>query len=95
VSRRDIPLEFSSNIVRWTVRPTGDTVADRETYKVNRAGFVIHSAIHMARRNLHCALHTHTVPGPAVSALDCGLLPLVGGACAKAYRWSPTARAAR
>ncbi len=45
-------------------------------YTVNRAGFVIHSAIHMARKDLHCVLHTHTVPGQAVSALDCGLLPL-------------------
>jgi ribulose-5-phosphate 4-epimerase/fuculose-1-phosphate aldolase len=43
---------------------------------VNRAGFVIHSAIHMARRTCTCVLHTHTVPGQAVSALDCGLLPL-------------------
>ena len=51
-------------------------ILDETTYKVNRAGFVIHSAIHMARRDLHCVLHTHTVPGQAVSALDCGLLPL-------------------
>ena len=29
-------------------------------YDVNPAGFVIHSAIHMARGNLACALHTHT-----------------------------------
>ena len=46
---------------------------------VNRAGFVIHSAIHMARFDLHCVLHTHTVAGQAVSALDCGLLPLNQG----------------
>ena len=45
-------------------------------YEVNRAGFVIHSAIHMARRDLHSIIHTHTVAGQAVSALDCGLLPL-------------------
>ena len=51
-------------------------ILDETIYKVNRAGFVIHSAIHMARRDLHCVLHTHTVPGQAVSALDCGLLPL-------------------
>ena len=48
-------------------------------YEVNRAGFVIHSAIHMARFDLHCVLHTHTVAGQAVSALDCGLLPLNQG----------------
>ena len=51
-------------------------ILDESPYSVNQAGFVIHSAIHMARRDLHCVLHTHTVPGQAVSALDCGLLPL-------------------
>lgn len=51
-------------------------VLEESPYEVNQAGFVIHSAIHMARRDLHCVLHTHTVPGQAVSALDCGLLPL-------------------
>ena len=45
-------------------------------YEVNRAGFVIHSALHMARPDLHAMIHTHTVAGQAVSALDCGLLPL-------------------
>src|SRR3954463_13656645 len=34
-------------------------ILDETTYKVNRARFVIHSAIHMARRDLHCVLHTH------------------------------------
>ena len=44
-------------------------------YGVNRAGFVIHSAIHRARADLHCVAHTHTWPGMAVSMLECGLLP--------------------
>jgi ribulose-5-phosphate 4-epimerase/fuculose-1-phosphate aldolase len=48
-------------------------------YEVNEAGFVIHSAIHMSRLDLHCVIHTHTVAGQAVSALDCGLLPLNQG----------------
>lgn len=43
---------------------------------VNRAGFVIHSAIHRARPDAKCVLHTHTEAGMAVSALECGLLPL-------------------
>ena len=43
---------------------------------MNHAGFVIHSAIHMARQDLHAIMHTHTVAGQALSALDCGLLPL-------------------
>jgi ribulose-5-phosphate 4-epimerase/fuculose-1-phosphate aldolase len=49
---------------------------EESPYDVNGAGFVIHSALHMARKDLHCVLHTHTVAGQAVSALDCGLLPL-------------------
>ena len=45
-------------------------------YGVNRAGFVIHSAIHKARHEVACITHTHTWAGMAVSALDCGLLPI-------------------
>ena len=44
-------------------------------YGVNRAGFVIHSAIHKARHDLACVAHTHTWAGMAVSTLECGLLP--------------------
>jgi ribulose-5-phosphate 4-epimerase/fuculose-1-phosphate aldolase len=51
-------------------------VLDDSPYEVNRAGFVIHSAIHMARKDLHAIIHTHTVAGQAVCALACGLLPL-------------------
>jgi ribulose-5-phosphate 4-epimerase/fuculose-1-phosphate aldolase len=43
---------------------------------VNRAGFVIHGAIHGARHDVDCVIHTHTVAGMAVSAMKCGLLPL-------------------
>lgn len=45
-------------------------------YRVNPAGFVIHSAIHEARRDAHCVLHTHTRSGCAVAAQADGLLPL-------------------
>lgn len=45
-------------------------------YGVNKAGFVIHSAIHKARPELACVIHTHTWAGMAVSSLKCGLLPL-------------------
>jgi ribulose-5-phosphate 4-epimerase/fuculose-1-phosphate aldolase len=44
-------------------------------YGVNRAGFVIHSAIHRARHDVDCVIHTHTAAGMAVSQLECGLLP--------------------
>jgi ribulose-5-phosphate 4-epimerase/fuculose-1-phosphate aldolase len=42
---------------------------------VNRAGFVIHSAIHMARHDAGAVLHLHTPHGQAVSAMRDGLLP--------------------
>ncbi|CDF86601.1 Putative aldolase class 2 protein [Pseudomonas knackmussii B13] len=45
-------------------------------YKVNPAGFVIHSAIHAAREDAQCVLHTHTRAGCAVAAQADGLLPL-------------------
>lgn len=45
-------------------------------YGVNRAGYVIHSAIHAARPDVGCVAHTHTPAGMAVSALECGVLPL-------------------
>jgi ribulose-5-phosphate 4-epimerase/fuculose-1-phosphate aldolase len=45
-------------------------------YPVNPAGFVIHSAIHAARHDAKCVLHTHTVNGVAVSTQRAGLLPI-------------------
>lgn len=45
-------------------------------YGVNKAGYVIHSAIHEARPEVACVIHTHSWASMAVSALECGLLPL-------------------
>lgn len=45
-------------------------------YAVNPAGFVIHSAIHAARHDVACVLHTHSKAGVAVSAQAQGLLPI-------------------
>ncbi|WP_448118795.1 class II aldolase/adducin family protein [Pseudomonas serbica] len=45
-------------------------------YGINPAGYVIHSAIHGAREDVGCVIHTHTRAGVALSALECGLLPL-------------------
>ena len=42
-------------------------------YPINRAGFVIHSAIHGSMRDAHCVMHTHTTNGVAVSCLKAGL----------------------
>jgi ribulose-5-phosphate 4-epimerase/fuculose-1-phosphate aldolase len=45
-------------------------------YEINPAGFTIHSAIHAAREDAGCVLHTHSVNGVAVSAQKGGVLPL-------------------
>jgi ribulose-5-phosphate 4-epimerase/fuculose-1-phosphate aldolase len=45
-------------------------------FEVNPAGFVIHSAIHAARHDAKCVMHTHTLNGVAVSAQRAGLLPI-------------------
>lgn len=49
---------------------------EKSPYDVNPAGFIIHSAIHSARHDAVCVLHTHTVAGVAVSTMEEGLLPL-------------------
>jgi ribulose-5-phosphate 4-epimerase/fuculose-1-phosphate aldolase len=40
---------------------------------VNRAGFVIHGAVHDARPDAHCVMHTHTTSGCAVACKESGL----------------------
>jgi ribulose-5-phosphate 4-epimerase/fuculose-1-phosphate aldolase len=45
-------------------------------FPVNPAGFVIHSAVHAARSDAKCVLHTHTANGVAVAAQRGGLLPI-------------------
>jgi ribulose-5-phosphate 4-epimerase/fuculose-1-phosphate aldolase len=54
----------------------GNVLFNASDYGVNKAGFVIHSAVHMARHDAACVAHTHTPAGMAVSAMECGLLPL-------------------
>ena len=45
-------------------------------YSVNAAGYISHSAVHEARDDAQCVIHTHTPAGIAVSAMEEGLLPL-------------------
>src|ERR1044072_2845714 len=55
----------------------GNILAKPDTdYGINKSGYVIHGAIHTARPEVKCVLHTHTRAGIAVSAMSCGLLPL-------------------
>jgi ribulose-5-phosphate 4-epimerase/fuculose-1-phosphate aldolase len=71
----------ASDLVKIDVH--GNIVDDRplSSRDVNAAGFTIHSAIHMAREDLMCVVHTHTPAGIAVSAQKDGLLPLSQHAC--------------
>lgn len=54
---------------------TGKKLLD-SPYEINPAGFTIHSAIHAARDDAKCVLHTHSLNGVAVSATKQGILPL-------------------
>ena len=45
-------------------------------HDINPAGFTIHSAIHAAREDAQCVLHTHSLNGVAVSAQQGGVLPI-------------------
>lgn len=63
----------ASSLVKVDV--TGRLVED-VALEVNPAAFVIHGAIHQARPEIACVLHTHTRAGVGVAAQEQGLLPL-------------------
>ncbi|TPW31980.1 class II aldolase/adducin family protein [Pararhizobium mangrovi] len=63
----------ASNLV--TVDLDGNILRDTYGAGINQAGFTIHSAIHAARPDTRCVLHTHTTAGVAVSSLEDGLQP--------------------
>ncbi|OWT56234.1 class II aldolase/adducin family protein [Candidimonas nitroreducens] len=62
----------------YTVNLAGDIVNQPAsmTYGISRAGYVIHGAIHAAREDVKCIIHTHTRAGLAISAMKEGLMPL-------------------
>jgi ribulose-5-phosphate 4-epimerase/fuculose-1-phosphate aldolase len=55
---------------------TAGNKLDDTPFPVNPAGFTIHSAVHAARHDAQCVLHTHTLNGIAVSAQKDGVLPI-------------------
>ena len=63
----------ASSLVKINVQ--GEKV-DNSPHPVNNAGFVIHGAVHMARHDAACVIHTHTKAGIALSCLKEGVLPL-------------------
>jgi ribulose-5-phosphate 4-epimerase/fuculose-1-phosphate aldolase len=64
----------ASTLVKVTL--DGEIVEDPTGFGFNRAGYVIHSAVHRARPDVGCVMHTHTAAGIAVSAQEEGLLPI-------------------
>lgn len=54
----------------------GAVLSDPTGLGLNKAGFLIHSAIHKARPQAGCVMHTHTRAGVAVAAQQRGLLAL-------------------
>jgi hypothetical protein len=54
----------------------GTVLFNATDYGVNQAGYVIHSAVHSARHDVDCVIHTHTLAGMSVSAHKQGLLPI-------------------
>jgi ribulose-5-phosphate 4-epimerase/fuculose-1-phosphate aldolase len=64
----------AGNLVKVTL--DGDIVDDPSGLGINPAGYLIHSAVHRARHDVGCVMHTHTTAGLAVAAQLHGLLPL-------------------
>jgi ribulose-5-phosphate 4-epimerase/fuculose-1-phosphate aldolase len=65
----------ASSLIRLDL--DGKILFNPTQYEANHSGFVIHSAIHAAREDVDCVVHAHTLSGAAVSAMECGLLPIV------------------
>jgi len=61
-----VKIDLEGNIVGRAV----------ENLTINPAGYVVHSAVHAARPDVGCVIHSHTRAGCAVAALKCGLLPI-------------------
>jgi ribulose-5-phosphate 4-epimerase/fuculose-1-phosphate aldolase len=61
-----VKVDLDGNIVDVT----------KSSQRINQAGYTIHSAIHAAREDLTCVIHTHTAAGIAVSTQEIGLLPI-------------------
>jgi ribulose-5-phosphate 4-epimerase/fuculose-1-phosphate aldolase len=64
----------ASNLIK--IDHDGKVLDDPTGLGYNEAGFVIHGCVHEARPEVQCVIHTHTRAGVAVSAMQCGLLPI-------------------
>jgi ribulose-5-phosphate 4-epimerase/fuculose-1-phosphate aldolase len=78
----------ASNLV--TVTLDGKIVDDPTGLGINPAGFVIHSAIHRARHDVGCVIHTHSGAGLAVAAQKQGSFRSRSTRCASPTAWPTT-----
>lgn len=77
----------ASNLVK--IDFNGDKVDADNPYPVNKAGFIIHSAVHMAEDEQHAVvMHTHSRAGMAIAATKEGVLPISMGSTAFQNRLS-------
>ena len=66
----------ASNLVKIDAEGNPAANGGGSRYTANKAGFIIHSAVHMGRADAHWVFHTHTLAGMAVATQQCGLLPV-------------------
>jgi ribulose-5-phosphate 4-epimerase/fuculose-1-phosphate aldolase len=64
-----VTLDLDGNVI--------DPGAATSEEDINVTGFIIHSAIHAARPDVHCVMHSHSASGLSVSVLKEGLLPMI------------------
>ncbi len=63
----------ASNLVEVTLE---GEVIDKES-SINETGYIIHGAIHEARKDINCVMHTHSRAGLAISCFEEGLKPMI------------------
>ena len=68
----------ASNLVKIDIH---GNVLDGSPFPVNKAGYLIHSAIHEARPDLYCVLHSHDIDCQAISAIEGEFIPLTQESC--------------
>lgn len=66
----------ASSLIKIDLDGNAITAPEGISYGVNRAGYVIHSAVHAARDDVTCVIHTHTRAGCAIGAMAEGLMPI-------------------
>ncbi len=63
----------ASNLVKVDLH---GNIVGHSDYPINPAGFIVHAAVHSAREDVGCVIHTHTTTGLAVACQRDGLLPM-------------------